>query len=184
MPALALTCHPSAPCTFVRALDVRLDWLGEDVLALRYRVEGDLDRLRIPAERRSAHADGLWRHTCFEAFVKRGDTPAYLELNFSASGEWALYGFDDYRHGMRPLAPREAPGIVGRRSGDVFAADVRVHLGGVLDGRAHAGPLRLGVAAVLEDTQGQLYYWALAHPSERPDFHHADSFTLSLAQPE
>ena len=39
---------------------------------------------------------------------------------------------------------------------------------------------RLGLSAVIEETSGRLSYWALAHPSGRPDFHHADCFTLEL----
>ena len=33
---------------------------------------------------------------------------------------------------------------------------------------------------VIEDRAGQLSYWALKHPREEPDFHHADGFVLSL----
>ncbi|MGH8470123.1 MAG: hypothetical protein ACREVY_14440 [Gammaproteobacteria bacterium] len=36
--------------------------------------------------------------------------------------------------------------------------------------------LRLALAAVIEEKNGSLSYWALAHP--RPDFHHADAFAL------
>jgi hypothetical protein len=38
----------------------------------------------------------------------------------------------------------------------------------------------LALAAVLEDRDGRLSYWALEHPSERPDFHHPNSFVLEL----
>jgi hypothetical protein len=41
----------------------------------------------------------------------------------------------------------------------------------------------LGLAAVLEDRQGRLSYWALAHLADRPDFHHPDSFILELQSP-
>jgi hypothetical protein len=41
--------------------------------------------------------------------------------------------------------------------------------------------LRLGLAAVIEDETSRLSYWALSHPAEKPDFHHADSFTVCLA---
>ena len=61
------------------------------------------------------HRDGLWQHTCFEAFVGLGDGPAYLELNFSASGDWAAYRFDDYRQGMRPMQNASPPRIAVRR---------------------------------------------------------------------
>jgi hypothetical protein len=183
MQAVVLACHPAAPCAYVRAVSVRADWVSEDLLSLAYRVEGDLNQLQLPARRPPAHADGLWQHTCFELFVQCGATPAYLELNFSPSGEWAIYGFADYRCGIEPREPRHPPEIVCRSSDGVLEADVTVRLDELLTERARGGGLRLGAAAVLEDRRGQLSYWALAHPAERPDFHRADSFTIALHPP-
>ena len=40
--------------------------------------------------------------------------------------------------------------------------------------------LRLGLAAVIEDKAQVLSYWALKHPAEKPDFHHAGSFVVEL----
>ena len=34
--------------------------------------------------------------------------------------------------------------------------------------------------AVIEDKARVLSYWALKHPAEKPDFHHADSFVVEL----
>jgi hypothetical protein len=165
----------------VRAVNVRVDQVSEHVLALHYRVEGDLDELRWPASRAAAHTDGLWQHTCFEAFVKHGDTRAYLELNFSPSSEWAIYAFEDYRRGREPRKSRHPPEIAAERQGDELF-DVTVHLKGLLTDPPSHDRLRLSLAAVLEDRRGALSYWALAHPSERPDFHHPDSFVFTLPE--
>jgi hypothetical protein len=43
------------------------------------------------------------------------------------------------------------------------------------------GPWHLGLSAIVEDTNGGKSYWALAHPPGKPDFHHADCFTLELS---
>ena len=168
------------PCAFARAFTVRCEPSGGRRLSLRYRLEGDLDRLELPAPRASAAADGLWRHTCFEAFLKAGDANAYVELNFSPSTEWAIYAFDDYRSGTQPRAPRRPPAIASRRTGDVFELDATVDFEGLFTESPGAAGLRLALSAVLEDRQGQLSYWALAHPSERADFHHPESFALQL----
>jgi hypothetical protein len=168
----------------MRSVSVRTDWVGDGLLALYYRVEGDVGELRLPPPRSSAHADGLWQHTCFEAFVKSGDTPAYLELNFSPSSEWAIYSFDGYRRGRKPRVPRHPPEIMSHRRGeDLLEVDVTMHLDGLFTEQGPTDRLRLALAAVLEDRRGQLSYWALAHPSARPDFHHADSFALLLPEP-
>ena len=45
-------------------------------------------------------------------------------------------------------------------------------------------PLRLGLSAVIEETDGTKSYWALAHPPGKPDFHHKDCFALTLPAPE
>ena len=38
----------------------------------------------------------------------------------------------------------------------------------------------LGLSAVLEERDGTKSYWALAHPSGKPDFHHPDCFIARL----
>ncbi len=50
----------------------------------------------------------------------------------------------------------------------------------LLPGLTDEVPLRLGLSAVLEMKDGSLSYWALAHPPGKPDFHHPDSFALTL----
>jgi hypothetical protein len=40
------------------------------------------------------------------------------------------------------------------------------------------------LSAVIEAADGTISYWALKHPSDRPDFHHADSFAIQLALPD
>lgn len=42
------------------------------------------------------------------------------------------------------------------------------------------GADRLGLSAVIEGVDGAISYWALVHPSDKPDFHHPDSFVLDL----
>ena len=43
--------------------------------------------------------------------------------------------------------------------------------------------LRAGLAAIIEETNGSLSYWALAHPSALPDFHHRLGFALQVGAP-
>ena len=38
----------------------------------------------------------------------------------------------------------------------------------------------LGLSAVLEEKDGTKSYWALAHPTEKPDFHAAGCFVARL----
>lgn len=181
MDVLPLTRHPSSPCTYVRAVSVRVDRVSRDLLVLYYRIQADLDRLRLPPQRPSMHADELWRHTCFEAFLRSDSSPGYFELNFSPSSEWAAYRFDDYRQGMRAIAPELAPRVVCRRREDALEADVDLHLSALLDHESLTScALELAIATVLEDSDGRFSYWALAHAPGKPDFHHRDGFKLEL----
>jgi len=42
---------------------------------------------------------------------------------------------------------------------------------------------RIGLSAVIEETDGTKSYWALRHPPGKPDFHHPDCFALTLGAP-
>lgn len=178
MQALPLICHAATPCSYVSAVTARVDRLSEDLLVLYYQIEGDVDQLQLPPQRRSAHTDGLWQHTCFEAFVRPDGGRNYVELNFSPSSEWAVYRFDDYRRGMAPVQPRHAPKIICRRRENSLDADVDVHLSALVP----RTELHLALAVVLEDQQGRISYWALKHPAGNADFHHDDGFALRLAR--
>lgn len=181
MPSFRLHPHPSTPCDWITALTARVDWISADLLVLYYRLEGDIDRVQLPAQQRSSHAEGLWKHTCFEAFLRPQGERRYFECNFSPSSEWALYRFDDYRSGMRALEPAQAPRILCRRREGELDADVDVHLHPLeLDATSE---LQLAVSAVIEDLSGRLSYWALAHPDGKPDFHHDAGFAATLTRP-
>jgi hypothetical protein len=178
MPPIILTCHPSTPTAAVHHIDVR--WQRDrETLSLTFGVEGDLGRLLIPATSQSQLALGLWEHTCFEAFVAIEDDPAYYELNFSPSGEWAAFAFERYRE-LAPLPDSfTAPAIDVRRNDDRFELAAVVRLSPMC---ANAR-LRLALSAVVEESSGALSYWSLHHPPGKPDFHHADAFALRLEPP-
>ncbi len=152
---------------------------AEASLALRFRLDGRLDRLAIPTIGPAARLDGLWRHTCFEVFLRVPGEPAYAEFNLSPSGEWAAYRFDAYRSGMRELAVAPAPALeITAHDGRALAVDVSIAR--VPEPWGRAVSWQLGVSAVIEDVAGALAYWALAHPPGSPDFHHPAGFALEI----
>ena len=167
----ALSLHPDFTCAAVSAIEVEASRPGPGELALVYRVSGASRGLYWPPPAKPAQVDGLWRRTCFEAFVGAG--PGYLEFNFSPSSEWAAYRFTGYRAGMANAADVAAPRIETRVDGATFEMTVWLNLP-----PDTAGPL--GVSAVIEETSGRVSYWALAHPPGKPDFHHSQSFAMEL----
>lgn len=169
---LALRPHPAAPAP---AIEVRVGLTRPRaaVLGLDYELSGPIEALAIPAPAECGRADRLWRHTCFEAFLS-GDGDGYAEFNFAPSGRWAAYAFTGYREGMAALAIA-SPRIEVERSGAMLTVRTRLDLP-----EATGGPLKLGLAAVIEAADGGLSYWALAHPAEKPDFHRKAGFVHEL----
>jgi hypothetical protein len=169
---LDLICHPATSSEALRRLEVHLQRAADETLTIRYTVHGRIADLKVPPPLAGElRRDELWRHTCFEAFIQAPGA-AYQEFNFAPSGAWAAYAFIGYRRGMQTLAAAEPPRIEVQRTAAtmVLAATLRPSL----------APARLALAAVLEENDGRLSYWALAHPADRPDFHHPDSFQLEL----
>lgn len=171
----SLSPHPASPPGPVREIRVSARREGEALL-LQYRLEGGLDSVLLPQQAMPKRAGELWKHTCFEAFLGIGASPQYREYNFSPSGAWAIYDFDGYRTGMRADAWVVVPGIMTRRDASAFFLDATVDTRWMTG--AMAAGTRLGVTAVIEDKAGVLSYWALKHPREKPDFHHADGFVI------
>jgi hypothetical protein len=176
MPSVTLHCHPSQPSDAIRELTVQVDRIGQR-LSVRYAVRGEIGDIRIPATAQSQRRDKLWQHTCFECFVKAPTGAGYCELNFSPSSEWAAYRFDDYRQGAADLPLAVPPAVVIRRDDRRLELEAEVDMATVAELCASS---QLALSAVIEDSRGRLSYWALAHPLERPDFHHPGGFVLSL----
>lgn len=174
----ALRAHPSTPAAEIGALQVGAD-LAPAHVRLHYTLHAPLDRLRIPpASSAPAATDHLWRHTCFEAFVASAAGPAYREFNFSPSGDWAGYAFSGERQRDPAHEPLPAPRIAVQRAADALVLTAELPLAALPP--ADAAPWRLGLTAVIEAADGRLSYWALAHPRDVPDFHHAGGWTAGL----
>ena len=166
----------------VESVHASVNGVDANLLRLNYLVNGDIDKLSIPANSNSRRADRLWEHTCFEAFIGIAADPGYYEFNFSPSGEWAAYSFRGYRDGGPIDGEALLPEIVLRRDLDKVELDAVVHLNRLPAIRPGC-LLRIGLSAVIEANDGTLSYWALKHPAAKPDFHHPDSFALALAFP-
>jgi len=166
--------HPTTPTGAVSRIEVDAVRRSPGLLELTYRLAGAVADLAIPAIGPNVRMDELWRRTCFEGFVRAEGGEGYVELNFAPSTAWAAYVFDGYRAGMRN-ADIAAPTI------DVSLADDRLQLRAVVELPELAdAPWRLAISAVVDEASGAKSYWALAHPADRPDFHHDVGFVLAL----
>ena len=174
-----LLAHPDAGGEFVWNIAAEAHFTRGATLSCRYTLSGDMARLRLPRSGAGRRADGLWKHTCFEAFVSAPGSNGYHEFNFSPALQWAAYRFEGYREGMSAATLVQAPGVQVRRDRDGLELAANVPLAGLAP-LAGARELQLALAAVIEEEDGRLGYWALRHPPGNPDFHHPDGFTLEL----
>ncbi len=181
-PALVLLPHPAYPPLAVSAIVARVLPVEGPWLQLRWRIERAV-RLVAPPFAGRGRADGLWRTTCFELFLRpAGRGGGYAEFNLSPSERWAAYDFDAPRTGMRERAVAQGPVCTLRRGGSVAIFDASIPLGAL-----PAGDCAMGLSAVVEeagdDGEAVLSYWALAHGGVAPDFHDPACFTAALAAP-
>ena len=171
-----LVPHPAFPPDRVTGVAIQL-WADPepDELLLTFRVEGS-EGLRLPDWASPSRRDGLWETTCFELFLQLAGREEYFEFNLSPSTEWAAYRFSRYRDGMGALALAIDPNVERGAPSEDFIIEADVDLSGI-----PAGPLRIGLSAIIEETSGTKSYWALRHPpGDNPDFHHPDCFALEL----
>jgi hypothetical protein len=172
-----LVCHPDSTSSAVDRIEVRLLTGHHPALSVVFTAEGAMAGVRVPPPGTPRRTDGLWRHTCFEAFVGGATSRAYYEFNFAPSGEWAAYAFRDYRD-REALELHLEPRIAARVADDRLQLEALVPLDACSFAPGEA--LRVGLSAVIEEQSGRLTYWAVRHPPGRPDFHHPDGFALQL----
>jgi len=171
----SLTLHPNSVCFPAACIEVEVARPHADRLALSYFLTGNMNDIRMPPVMPAERSDELWRHTCFEAFVRASSGAGYYEFNFAPSTQWAAYRFSSYRSGMSVATEIGPPPIDVRSSPDCYTLQTSLELDRLSD-LPRKALWRLGLSALIEDTGGHKSYWALAHPPGKPDFHHADCF--------
>jgi hypothetical protein len=182
MRSAQLFAHPDTPDAAVERIEAAVHRGAGGVLTLSVLVSGHIEGLRIPARAAPVRADELWKHTCFEAFLRAPGADGYVELNLSPSSQWAVYAFSAYRErAADPATP--APFIDADGGKTRFELTAAVDVSG-LPGLPQDAPWRAGLSAVIEASDGRRAYWALAHAAGKPDFHHADAFALTLPAPD
>ena len=175
-----LRLHPESRISAAEHVEVVVTRPQPERLLLSYTVAGKMSDVVIPPYAEATRTDNLWQHTCFEAFVRGASGSEYYEFNFSPSTQWAAYQFIGYRSGMCVAAEVDTPPIDVRSNPGSLTLQAAL----VLDRLSilpRDATWRLALSAVIEETNGNKSYWALAHPPGKPDFHHRDGFAYELS---
>lgn len=147
-------------------------------LTVRFSVLADLAGLQLPDLAPHPHRQRhLWEATCMEFFLGVPGTEAYWEFNLSPAGHWNVFRFDSYRLGMLEETGFSSLPFIVVRKPSLLQMDLTFDLSPIATPKQR---LRMAVGTVLRDSRGRMTYWALAHPASEPDFHHADSFLISI----
>lgn len=165
-----LRAHKATPCDWLSDIMVSVADEG-DAFTFSFHLVGDIEEIALPEHPSHERRDGLWETTCFEAFLDFGDGH-YGEYNFAPAGDWAAYRFTGYRDGMSAWEVG-APQISAEGHDYMMLITAKI-------AKPDMPVLRIGLAAVIADWDGEKSYWALRHPSEKPDFHHDDCFGITL----
>lgn len=155
------------------------------MLHLDFMLKSDLREIILPEPiENPGRADNLWEHTCFEGFISLENSPEYLEVNLSSSGQWNIYEFKNYRT-SRVEAENVTCKTTILKAKTNFNIQTEIVLSNVnwIKSSKKNIDLQLGLTAVIELKDKVKSYCALTHKSDKPDFHKKESFILKLKNP-
>ena len=115
--------------------------------------------------------DYLWEQTCFEIFVGVQNEDFYREINLSPSQAWQVYQFEEYRY-PEDIPPLPVDDIeLNQLKRTHYGLNVSLDLSQFMaKHQLKWSDLYLGLSAVLNTSQGSLYF-AMQHSRPEPDFH-------------
>lgn len=152
--------------------------LQNNKINISYRIVGDIDKIQLPGiSVHPSRKDQLWNSTCCELFLGASNKPAYWEYNFSPSHDWALFSFTDYRKNKTDDPSIAAIDITTNiDNGREFTLNTLLTIPDALLGH----DLDVGVSSIVKDHAGNIHYYALSHPGDKPDFHQRNCFTIHV----
>ena len=140
------------------------------------KLTGPLQNIKIPrVERPPMMRERIWESTCFELFVASQEDKHYLEFNFCPSGDWWCMEFANYRQPKTDFVWDKTPEFhCLREAPQSLVLNARI----ALPTHYVQKKIALGISAIIDHPSGEKSYWALSHPSNKPDFHDDSHFLL------
>ncbi|MEL6160362.1 MAG: hypothetical protein AAFR18_14215 [Cyanobacteria bacterium J06627_32] len=190
---------PFKPLSSVHSVDVVGRVLREkNQLTVSYEVLSDeksagCDNVLVPGI--------LWQTIGLNCFISPVGNSQYWEFDFSPqedwlssfftldedlstwsfkvcpNQDWSVYQFEGYRKGKQAVPMVSTVSYSMLSTPRALHTSLKIDLDELL---LSDQMLRIGVSAVTCLKDQQMIHWALAHPETTPDFHHPDSFALSV----
>lgn len=147
-------------------------------LKIQAQLTGNLAQILIPLPNPvPTRKFNLWEETCLEFFLRLQNTTEYWEFNLAPSGDWNVFHFLNYRQNLTEESAYSSLELAVSQLGDVLSLDLEIDLEPII----HSAPnLDVAITTVIQNSNGELSYWALNHPTSVADFHHQDSFLISF----
>ena len=152
--------------------------LSENEIQINYQLSGNIGELQFPKNSvKASRKDKLWESTCFEVFIAKPGKSDYWEYNLSPSKDWAVFRFTDYRENKTDDLTISSINIVTRFNN---TSQFKLNSSLPLPDNLVGNELCIGISAVIQDNSGNIYYYALSHRNQQPDFHDRDSFSIAI----
>ena len=161
-------------------LDIRtqLQFKENNKLHLRFRLEGDLQKVKWPDRRfEDKRVDDLWQETCFELFIKPVNEKHYWEFNFSNDQYFNCYYFTDYRNGMKTEPLINEFDSEFKIKNQIANFQVEIDMGKLTE-QNRLSQVTIGVSMVIKSADGSTWYYALQHGKDKPDFHDPGNYVI------
>lgn len=172
----ALSLHPDCTAGPIAAVSATVEHTSFGCRAT-FLAKGEMGAVIVPQAARPERRDNLWQTTCFEIFWQTAGAPdimEYWEFNLSPSTQWAAYHFDDRRLNPRNEAAKVV--IECQTEADTLMIEAEISLDLPI-------PANAALNAIIEDTSGNIQFWALAFGQGKADFHDPVCRSLRIEGP-
>lgn len=118
---------------------------------------------------------GLWKGTCFEAFLRDQTSGEYLEFNFSGTGQWNVFYFKAKGQELCEYMPLKLTyhRFIKAKRQRIFEFSFKLT---DIPFQTDPSKLTLGLSTILCCDDDEVDYFAIEHKQEQPDFHDEHTF--------
>ncbi len=143
-------------------------------LNLKFILTGNLEKIIIENNSKNPkRKDKLWEKTCFELFIAEKNKKEYIEFNFSTSGDWNAFIFEDYRKNQKEFYGISNVQISTEKSEEKIEINTDV----IFSKNIIYRNIIIQLSAILQHKNSEKSFWAIMHSGLKPDFHQFDCFT-------